>query len=194
VTNERGTYGRAVETRGWIVGPAPSTSPITAIGQELFHTVADRTNAIAMISTCFFALVNDLAVWQMANKDLPTATATAQWLAADVTPTFEEWNLFARRQNGSWWRKLATSWDTFENWLLRLQQLRALARAHGVVLQSSEPLPLPKTVFQRSEEGNGSKTATMLGVLKIGGATALTIIGAAGTFAVVRELIKKRQK
>jgi hypothetical protein len=167
---------------------------VAVVGQEFFHTGSDRTRAIVTLSTSFQALANDLAVWHAAHMDAQNATALAQWLHADVTPTLEEWNLFAAREAGSWWRKVATSWGTFENWMLRLRQLRALARAHGVVLQSSEPPPLPKTVFQRSEEGSGSDGATILGVLKIGAAAAITIMGAIGVFAVTRELVRKKNE
>jgi hypothetical protein len=175
-----------------IGGRDEAQKPLATIGQEFFHTVADRQRAIAMLSTGFKALSNDLAVWQTANKDVPNATATAQWLAADVTPTIDEWNLFATRETGSWWHKVATSWDTFENWELRLRQLRSLARAHGVVLQSSEPPPLPKTIWQRGAEGKGSEATALLGILKIGAAAVLTVMGIAGAYAVVRELRPKR--
>lgn len=194
IASRTGRAGRHLWTGTQLMGGRDEAEkPLAVVGQELFHTGADRTRAIATLSTGFKSLSNDLAVWQMANKELPTTTATAQWLDADVTPTIEEWNLFAMQATGSWWRKVATSWDTFENWMLRLRQLRSLARAHGVVLQSSEPPPLPKTVFQRSEEGNGSEGAAMLGALKIGAATVLTIMGAVGVLAVTRELLMKKK-
>jgi hypothetical protein len=158
------------------------------VGQELFHTVADRERAIAQISTAFKALASDLAVWQTSNADKPDATTTAQWLAADVTPALEEWADFVSHEQKSWWTKMATSWETFEGWHDRVKQLRALARAHGVVLQSAEPLPLPKTIWQKSEEGKGSEATAIIGVLKIGALTALGIIGAAGLYSAVRNL------
>jgi hypothetical protein len=171
-----------------IGGRGDADRPATEIGQELFHTVADRERAIEQLSTGFRALANDLAVWQTSNKDHPDATQTAQWLAADVTPTLEEWNQFIGHEKRSWWTKLATSWETFEQWWDRLRQLRSMARAHGVALQSAEPVPLPKTIWQKSEEGKGSEATAILGVLKIGALTALGILGAAGLYAAVRNL------
>jgi hypothetical protein len=160
----------------------------TKIGQELFHTVADRERAIAQIATAFKALSSDLAIWMTSNIDRPDATTTAQWLAADVTPQLEEWAQFVAREQGSWWTKMATSWETFEGWWDRVKQLRSMARAHGVTLQSAEPLPLPKTIWQKSEEGKGSEATAILGVLKIGALAALGVIGAAGLFTAVRNL------
>lgn len=162
--------------------------PATEIGQDLFHTVADRDRAIAQLTTGFRALASDLAVWQTSNKDHPDASQTAQWLAADVTPTLEEWNQFVEHEKRSWWTKLATSWETFEQWSDRLKQLRSLARAHGIALQSSEPVPLPKTIWQKSEEGKGSEAGAVLGVLKIGALSVLAVMGGVGFFAAVRSL------
>ena len=161
------------------------------IGQELFHTVADRTRAIASLSTGFQALVSDLAVWQTVNSTAPNATATAQWLAADVTPTVDEFRGFVERESKSWWTKVATSWETFEQWWDRLRQLRSLARAHGIALQSVEPTPLPKTIWQSGAEGKGSEATALLGVLKIGVLSVITVMGAVGAYAVIRQLRPK---
>jgi hypothetical protein len=135
--------------------------------------------------------VSDLAVWQMANKELPAASAAAQWLASDVTPTIEEFRDFVEHEK-SWWTKVATSWETYSGWRDRLKQLRSLARAHGIVLQSAEPGELPKTIWERGETGKGGEAAALLGVLKIGAAAMLTIMGAVGLFAVIRELRPRR--
>ena len=174
-----------------IGGRHDAEKPPSVVGQELFHTVADRERAIGMLSTGFRALASDLAVWQTSNKDKPDASLTAQWLAADVTPTIDEWNTFVDHESRSWWTKLATSWETFEEWWNRLKQLRALARAHGVMLQSVEPSPLPKTIWQKSAEGKGSEATALLGVLKIGALTVLAVMGAAGLYAVIRDLRPK---
>lgn len=173
-------------------GRDEADKPVAVVGQELFHTVADRARVLAMLSTSFQGLANDLAVWQTANHDLPQASATAQWLAADVTPTLDEWRQFVEHESKSWWTRLATSWETFEEWLHRLRQLRSLARAHGITLQSAEPVDLPKTIWQRGAEGKGSEATALLGVLKIGAAAVLTIMGAAGLYAVVRDLRPKQ--
>jgi hypothetical protein len=171
-----------------IGGRAQAERPVTEIGQELFHTVADRERAIAQLSTGFRSLADDLAVWQTSNTDHPEASTTAQWLAADVTPTIEEWNEFVEHEKRSWWTKLATSWETFEQWWDRLKQLRSLARAHGISLQSTEPVPLPKTIWQQGAEGKGSEVTAILGVLKIGALSALAVMGAAGLYTAIRNL------
>lgn len=162
--------------------------PLTQVGQEFFHTSADRMHAIAALSTYFKSLSDDLATWQMANANKPNASTSAQWLAADVTPLLEEWRSFVAHQNGSWWKKAATSWETYEEWWDRLRTLRSLARAHGILLQSSEPVPLPKTIWQRGAEGKGSEATAILGVLKVGVFTALSITGAVSLFAILRDL------
>jgi hypothetical protein len=174
-----------------IGGRDEAEKPPAQIGQELFHTAADRDRAVAQLSTSFRSLASDLAVWQTSNKDHPDASKTAQWIAADVTPTLEEWNAFAAREQKSWWTKIATSWETFEGWWDRLKQLRSLARAHGVSLQSADPMPLPKTIWQHSAEGTGSEATAILGVLKIGAYTALGLMGAAGLYAAIRNLSAK---
>jgi hypothetical protein len=189
---DRGTYG-PLEGRGVVLaavqsGYAGLPRSGTAVGQELLHTVSDRERALAQISTGFKALASDLAVWLLSNTEQPGASARAQWLAADVTPTLEEWNVFSAHEARSWWTKLATSWETFEQWWDRLKQLRSLARAHGISLQSAEPVPLPKTIWQQGAEGKGSEATAVLGVLKIGALSALTIMGAAGLFAAIHNL------
>lgn len=184
--------GRGAE-RLWVAsraigGRAEAQKPAAQIGQELFHTVADRERAIALLSTGFRTLANDIAVWQTSNSDHPEASIRAQWIAADVTPTLEEWNDFVAHEKRSWWTKLATSWETFEQWWGRLKQLRSLARAHGIMLQSAEPVPLPKTIWQQGAEGKGSEATAILGVLKIGAFTALAIMGAAGLYSAIRNI------
>jgi hypothetical protein len=176
-----------------IGGRDEAAKPPAQIGQELFHTAADRDRAIAHLSTGFRSLANDLAVWQMSNTDRPEATRLAQWIAADVTPTLEEWKAFTAREQKSWWTKIATSWETFEGWWKRLKQLRSLARVHGFSLQSADPTPLPKTIWQHSADGTGSEATAILGVLKIGALTALGIMGAAGLFSAIRNVRARAQ-
>jgi hypothetical protein len=172
-------------------GRDAAARPMTAVGQELIHTVADRDRAIMEISTGFRALANDLAVWQTANMQHPDASVNAQWMAADVTPTLEEWNVFVEHEKRSWWSKLATSWETFENWFDRLKQLRQLARARGITLESAEPKPLPQTIWQRSEEGKGSEATAVLGVLKIAALSVVAVMGAAGLYGAIHNLHRR---
>lgn len=188
---DRGTYGPPRQdrycSRMQLWGDT-SRAPALQVGQELFHTVSDRKLAIAQISTGFRTLASDLAVWLTSNSDQPGASTRAQWLAADVTPTLEEWNSFVLHEERSWWTKLATSWETFEQWWDRLKQLRSLARAHGIMLQSTEPVPLPKTIWQQGAEGKGSEATAILGVLKIGALSALALMGAAGLLSGIHNL------
>ena len=162
--------------------------PLTQVGQEFFHTAADRMRAIATLSTYFKTLAEDLSTWLMANVNKANASTSAQWFAVDVTPTLEEWGIFVAHQNESWWTKAATSWETYEEWWDRLRTLRSLARAHGILLQSAEPVPLPKTIWQRGAEGKGSEATAILGVLKVGVFAALTITGAVSLLAILRDL------
>ena len=162
--------------------------PITEIGQALFHSVGDRERVIQQLSADFRGLVNDLAIWQSTNMDHTDASSNAQWLAADVIPTLDEWNAFVDHEKKSWWIKLATSWDAFSSWWEKLKQLRALARAHGITLQSPEPQPLPKTIWEKTEEGKGSESMAILGVLKIGALGALAVMGAAGFYGAIRNV------
>lgn len=164
-----------------------AAEPLHVVGQEWFHTVADRQRAIGQLTSGFQALTTDLAAWHAANPTAANASASAQWIAADVTPTLEEWKGFAEHESSSWWVRAATGWDAFEDWYDRLKRLRELARAHGIALQSSEPLPLPKTIWQRGAEGKGSEAAAWLGVLKIGVLAALSITGAISLYGLLRE-------
>lgn len=161
---------------------------VAEIGQDLVHTGLDRDRAIAQISADFRLLTSDLSTWLSANPDHIAAKNVASWIAADVTPALAEWGEFVAREKKSWWTKIATSWDTFVSWADRIKQFRALARAHGVTLQTAEPVSLPKTVWQRTQDGNASEGLAVLGVLKIGALAALGIMGAAGLYTAVRNL------
>lgn len=180
-----------------IGGRAEAEKPAVQIGHELVHTVADRERAMSKLSTGFRALADDLAQWMRKHKSDPAlahvAASVAQWIVADVTPTLAEWADFLAHERKSWWTKMATSWDTFEGWSDRLRHMRALARAHGVTLESPEPEGLPKTIWQRTEQGNGSEALAILGVLKIGALTVLSIMGAAGLYSAVRGLREKSE-
>lgn len=171
-----------------IGGRDEAAKPLAQVGGELFHSIADRQLALVRISTDLQALANDISVWHMANLSSPNAATIVQWIAADVTPTLEEWRKFADHENKSWWTKAATKWDTFEDWQDRLRRLRGLARAHGIMLESPEPKDLPATVWERGAEGKGGEGAALLGVLKVAVAAALGITGFVTMFAVVREL------
>lgn len=171
-------------------GRDDAQKPLTQVGQELFHSIPDRTHAIAAISTYFRAFVDDLSSWMLANPS--RASVVASWIAADVTPLLEEFQRFVARQDASWWTKAATRWDTYEDFFDRLRTLRGLARVHGIVLQSAEPVPLPKTIWERGDEGKGSQAAAILGVAKVGVFAALSVVGAVTLFGILRDLSRSK--
>ena len=204
MARDRGNYGPADRgppngqnwIAGWTVDHAMDSRhqrgrSVAEMGQDLVHTGPDRDRAIAQISANFRQLTSDLSTWLSANPDHNAAKNVASWIAADVTPALAEWGEFVAREKKSWWTNLATSWDTFESWADRVKQFRALARAHGVTLQSAEPVPLPKTIWQHTQSGNGSEGMAILGVLKIGAIATLGIMGAAGLYTAVRNLRNK---
>jgi len=190
----RGYYGakRAYVGAQMLGNRVDASKPLAQVGSEWFHSVADRARAVARLDADFKALSDDLATWQTANVSAPTATTTAQWLAADVTPTLTEWNQFAARESSSWFARAATSWEVFEDWQARLRRLRELARAHGVSLQSAEPVDLPKTIWQHGASGTGGELASWMGVLKIAIGAALAITGVVTLYSVVREISSRR--
>ncbi len=193
--SERGTYGQAPQAPSGslvIVGGDPGKGFGAIVGSKWFHGIHDRQLALDQIAADFTALSNDLTVWHQANADAPTASASAQWLAADVTPTITQWQTWKAKQSASWWTMAATSWDSYEAWRDRLVRLRELARAHGVTLQSSEPAALPKTVWQKSDEGSGSEAGAWLGVLKIAVIAGIGITGFVAFYAALRDITKRR--
>ena len=48
------------------------------------------------------------------------------------------------------------NWKIYQRWWDRLHRARELARSRGVILTSPDPVPLPKTVWQRGADGTGS--------------------------------------
>jgi hypothetical protein len=172
-------------------GRDEAQKPLHVVGQEFFHTVADRQRALSTLSAYFRAFASDLAVWHEANRAAANATSSAQWLDADVTPTLKEWRAFVEHESKSWWIKAATSWDTFEEWWDKLRTLRALARAHGILLQSAEPVPLPKTVWQRGASGKGNGMTAMLGIVKIGVFTAISLAGAISLYSIIQDMRRR---
>lgn len=189
----RGTYQASFRRGGAQLERRDADAPLASVGQEWFHSVSDRQRAISQLSAGFRTLATELATWYERHPDAPGSASSVQWLAVDVTPTLDEWNLFATKESGSWWVKAATKWDTFEDWHLRLKHLRELARAHGIVLQSAEPQPLPQTVWERSADGKGSETAAWFGVLKVAVAGAITITGAVALYSVLRDVAAARR-
>ncbi len=175
-------------------------APMAQVGAEWWHGTGDRTRAMGQITADLHALVTDLmAQIQMrrrAVEENPSDAATlafegdTRWLQADVQTALEQWKTFVARESESLWTLIATDWRAFVSWSERIRRLRELARARGFVLTSPDPGPLPKTIWERGEEGEGGPAA-WLGVLKVGVAAALGISGFIGLYTVVRAVARR---
>ena len=163
-----------------------------AVGQQWFHSVQDRQRALDSITSALSALATEVVRWHERNPAAVQDAALVQWVESDVLPTVQEWNAFAARERASWWVRAATSWDTFMHWHERVRDLRQLARAHDIVLQTPEIEPLPKTIWEKSDEGTGSEIAPWFGIAKVAIGAAITIAGAATLFSVIKEWRKPR--
>ena len=152
-----------------------------AVGQEWWHSVNDRKHAVSELSEGFLALAADLAN-AVAERQHP---ADAQWIDLDVTPALKEWQAFAKRESASWWTRAATKWEAFESWADKLKQLRQLARARGIDLHSPEPEPLPRTVWERAQNGQEDGPAAWLGIAKTVVFTSITVLGAISLYGVL---------
>lgn len=159
------------------------------IGQEWFHSVGDRQLALDSISRSLEAIATEVVRWHDEHPEMQRA-ASVQWVESDVIPTVREWNAFAARERRSWLVRAATSWNTFVHWHERVRNLRQLARAHGIVLDTAELEPLPKTIWEESDDGTGTNFQSWLGIGKLVFGAAVTIAGAATVISVVRSLRK----
>lgn len=181
----RGQYGlvRYRDTRG----------RLAKISGEWFHSGADRKLALDQITAGFQALTGEILHGQHGNRDAARMRALGQWLEVDVAPTIAAWNTFAAREQSSWWVRAATSWETFLGWRERLRNLRQLARAHGIALQSPEPPPLPMTIWEKSDLGTGSEVAPWFGLAKLAIGGAIAVTGAITVYSVAREYTAYRR-
>ena len=161
-----------------------------AIGSEWFHSVADRQRAIAQIATDMQTFHDDAvaAITKRSSDGTPDSATDAQWLQLDVMPTLLEWNEFAKRENASWLTRAATDWEAFTSWQERLRRLRELARARGIALQSLEPVPLAKTIWEQGATGDGNKVASAFGLLRLAIIASIGILGAATLYSALRDL------
>jgi hypothetical protein len=159
------------------------------MGGEWFHGGSDRSNALAQLGIDWHAFANDLKA--------PTVSATdATWIAADVQPAIDEWAKFVQRMAASPVASYVTEWSVFESWSDRLRQLRALARARGILLTSAEPVPLPQTVWQRGASGTGSSLDAWITAGKTLVFGAIAITGVIGFYSLGRDVhgfIKRRR-
>jgi hypothetical protein len=217
--NQRGEYGS--RSSGSNRGEYGSR-----VGGILFHTVGDRDALVEQTNTGWQTLVRELVARMGVDpRDLvPDAGAMARdpagytkrtgaalaklrqsplfpfWRDV-VTPEYDAFNKFYAEQSS--WEEFKTDYSTYENWLARLQAMRAavnkrLAEEKVTPLAGPSAVPLPKTVMEkggeaveeagklakRGVEGAGEVAMdftkvlkyAVIGVLVIGGAVALTSV------------------
>lgn len=147
----------------------------TLIGGEWFHGAGDRRVALAQLIQEFDALAADLA-------GMPADSG----IAAALAPTLDGFAAFAQSEARSTLAPWITEWSVYEIWYERLIWARLAARAAGVSLASPEPRPLPKTIFERGEDGTGSSTDRLVvfgrDAIKIG----LGVVAALGIWRALR--------
>lgn len=148
---------------------------------EWFHGPADRSAAVAQLATDYQTLTNDLA-------QVATSPDDAAWTLAVIVPTLEEWRAFVHRVTQSDLASWVTEWTVFETWAERLRRLRELARARGIALESADPVPLPKTIWQRGAGGDGSRFDLLFALLRTVVYGAIAVTGAIGFYSVVRDV------
>jgi hypothetical protein len=148
---------------------------------EWFHGASDRAAALGQISADFHAFLGDLNLHA-------TSPADAAWIAAVVKPTIDDWQEFANKQGSSTLSPWVTEWSVYESWQERLRRLRELAHSRGIVLESPDPVPLPKTIWQRGREGEGGGVDVMMGLVKTMLFGVLALTGVVGFYVLVRDV------
>lgn len=152
---------------------------------EWFHGASDRSNALAQLGIDFAALHGDL------NTHAVSATDAA-WVITEVVPALSAWEAFVAREASSALAPWVTEWTVYETWWDRLTRLRELARARGIILESPDPLPLPKTIWQRGAHGEGSPLDTWFGLLKTAIFAAVALTGFASFYVILRDFHRDR--
>lgn len=155
-----------------------AANPATMVAGEFFHSPGDTQAATAALSTDFAALRADLA-------HHATSPSDAAWAIADVVPVIAEWDAFAKRMCTSQLAPYLTDWKALENWRNRLIGLRGFARARGITLDSSGPIPLPQTVWERGTMGTGTTIDLAFAMGKWIVYAALGLMGIAGLYAAL---------
>jgi hypothetical protein len=153
----------------------------TPVAGEWFHGFSDRSAALGQLGADFSALQGDLSLHAEDPADLA-------WVIAVAVPTLRDWQAFAAKQDGNTLSPWVTEWSVYESWWERLVRLRELARSRGIQLDSPEPVPLPKTVWQRGTTGSGSSTDALFGLLKVTIFGVIALTGVVGFVAIAREL------
>lgn len=153
----------------------------TVSAGEWFHGLSDRQAALGQLSADFAALQGDLSLHATSPDD-------EKWTAAVVSPTLRDWQAFADRQAKSALSPWATEWSVYETWQERLLRLRDLAHSRGIQLDSPVPVPLPKTIWQRGNEGEGGGIDVVAGLVKTVLFGMLALTGVVGFFVIVRDI------
>jgi hypothetical protein len=115
------------------------------IGADWYHGASDRREALAQLRGDFDHLRGELG-------SAPSAIATA------LAPTLEAFDAFYDAETESTLAPWITEWSVFEAWKERIAWARMAARAAGVALTSPEPANLPKTTWERGQDGTGTGT------------------------------------
>jgi len=109
----------------------------------LWHSAGDRKIALAQLRADFDALIGEVM-------------SAPPMLQHALAPTIDAFNAFYQSETTSTLAPWITEWSVFEAWAERLGWARMAVRAAGVDLASPEPKMLPKTVWERGEDGTGS--------------------------------------
>jgi hypothetical protein len=206
------------------VDPRLTTFGAVAVGLTLYHSVEDRAQAVKQMAIDWTALYQDLALqvgeiardpasssgYRIASKadydKLNPDPKKVSWFKSYAMPIFRSWNKFKSDQLGtdltfgggyvSWTERFTTNWDVYENWIKKLDALKAEAQRQGFKLGVATAAPLPTTVFAdvatTVEKGAGA-VATGVGdvwnILKYG-AYAVLGIGALVAISSVASNLK----
>jgi hypothetical protein len=174
---DRGASALAnLHARGHLGG----TPAATHVGGEWVHGGSDRANALAQIGIDAASLEHELAG--------VTSEADRAWVAASAAPVFSAWKEFVARLAASPVAPYTTEWSVYTSWRDRFVMLRNLARMRGIVLTSPDPPPLPKTIFERANSGEGSQLDGYLTLAKTAILGAITLTGVIGFYSIVRDL------
>lgn len=185
-----------------------------AVGITVYHSVGDRADAVQQMSVDWTALYRALAtqvgeltvdpaapsgIHQTTQREWdanPPDPKKVTWWKSYAMPVFRQWNKFKSEQLGgdrtvaadyiAFAERWQTSWDVYEGWKKKLDNLRAEAQKRGFVVDAPKPADLPTTVWADAGsalESGARKVASEFGdVWKI---AKYGLIGALGIGAVV---------
>jgi hypothetical protein len=158
------------------------------LGGEFWHGASDRASALAQIGLDMRALHDEL---ERVALDPHVPPATLIWIASDARAAWLEWLALVQRIAQSKLVAYATEWTVYETWWARLQRLREMARLRGIELTSSEPMPLPETVWQRGARGKGAGLDVWMTLGKTAVFGMMTLSGIVGFYAILRSMRSK---